>query len=199
MQKILVGAASIEYEYCLGRSLLLVFTWRHQNSKINLRRINSPELSLHGPLEQLQTWIHPNFHFERALRFVIQYAWISKLLRDAACTWRRRGLLCRLKSALFRGRKSFTSMFIITFRDEYTLLKQNPATDVSVGFDRYVGAYPNGHQHGVSIQSSVKLGADLNLGEGLCIFTSLHIYLLISIWFWFLMTWQWKPAIALET
>ena len=50
----------------------------------------------------------------------------------------------------------------------------------------YVGAYPNGHQHGVSIQSSVKLGADLNLGEGLCIFTSLHItdsglYLFISI------------------
>ena len=77
-------------------------------------------------------------------------------------------------------------MFIITFRDEYTLLKQNPATDVSVGFDRYVGAYPNEQQHGVSIQSSVKLGAYLNLGEGLCIFTSLHItdsglYLFISI------------------
>ena len=94
------------------------------------------------------------------------------------------GAFCYLNSHC--SRKSFTSMFIITFRDEYTLLKQNPATDVSVGFDRYVGAYPNEQQHGVSIQSSVKLGAYLNLGEGLCIFTSLHIndsglYLLISI------------------
>ena len=77
-------------------------------------------------------------------------------------------------------------MFIISFRDEYTLLKQNSATDVSVGFDRYVGTHPNGHQHGISLQSSVKLRADLNLGEGLCIFSSLHItdsglYSLISI------------------
>jgi len=47
-------------------------------------------------------------------------------------------------------------MFIISFRDEYTLLKQNSVTDVSVGFDRYVDAHPNGHQHVVSIQSSVK-------------------------------------------
>ena len=77
-------------------------------------------------------------------------------------------------------------MFIISFRDEYTLLKQSSTTDVSVGFDRYVGAHPNGHKHGVSIQSSLKFRVDLNLGEGLCIFTSLHItdsglYLLMSI------------------
>ena len=47
--------------------------------------------------------------------------------------------------------------------------------DVSVNFDRYVGADPNGHQLGVSIQSCVKLRAELNLGDDLCIFTSLHI------------------------
>ena len=87
------------------------------------------------------------------------------------------GAFCYLKSQ--SSRKSITSMFIISFRD-------NSATDVSVGFDRYVGAHPNGHKHGVSIQSSLKLRADLNLGEGLCIFTSLHItdsglYLLMSI------------------
>ena len=48
-------------------------------------------------------------------------------------------------------------------------------TDVSVSFDRYVGAHPNGHQLGVSIQSCVKLRAELNLGDDLCIFSSLHI------------------------
>ena len=49
---------------------------------------------------------------------------------------------------------------------------------------RHVGAHLGGHQHGVSIQISIKLGenvsphifhkkncCDLNLGEGLCIFT----------------------------
>ena len=83
------------------------------------------------------------------------------------------GAFCYLNSHC--SRKRITSMFIISFRDEYTLLKQNSATDVSVGFDSYVGAHPSGHQHGVSKQSSVKLRADLNLGKDLCIFTSLHI------------------------
>ena len=43
---------------------------------------------------------------------------------------------------------------------------------------RHVGAHPDGHQHGVSIQISINLGktflriscCDLNLGEGLCIY-----------------------------
>ena len=52
---------------------------------------------------------------------------------------------------------------------------------------RHVGAHPDGHQRGVSIQISIYLGktflrvsrirlysSDLNLGEGLCIFTSFH-------------------------
>ena len=52
-------------------------------------------------------------------------------------------------------------------------------------FSRHVGAHPDGHQHGVSIQISINLGKksdsphilhkkncfDLNLGESLCIFT----------------------------
>ena len=53
---------------------------------------------------------------------------------------------------------------------------------------RHVGAHLGGHQHGVSIQISISLGKtflrsdisytkysyDLNLGEGLCICTSVH-------------------------
>ena len=53
---------------------------------------------------------------------------------------------------------------------------------------RHVGAHPGGHQHGVYIQISINLGktflqsdisytkysSGLNLGEGLCIFTSSH-------------------------
>jgi len=53
--------------------------------------------------------------------------------------------------------------------------------DVPVGFRRHVGAHPDGHQHGVSIQISISLGkkhilqkkncCDLNLGERLCTVT----------------------------
>ena len=38
-------------------------------------------------LEPLKTNIQKNFHCEKVLRFVIEYAEISKLLRDAAFTW----------------------------------------------------------------------------------------------------------------
>ena len=58
-------------------------------------------------------------------------------------------------------------------------------------FGRHVGAHPDGHQHGVSIQISINLGknvsphilckkncCDLNLGG------CLHIYLLSFLRFW---------------
>ena len=51
-------------------------------------------------------------------------------------------------------------------------------------FGRHVGAHPDGHQHGVSIQASINLGkkisphillkknsCDLNLGGRFCLFT----------------------------
>ena len=41
----------------------------------------------HELLEPLKTNIQKNFHCEKVLRFVIQYAEISKLLRDGAFTW----------------------------------------------------------------------------------------------------------------
>ena len=53
---------------------------------------------------------------------------------------------------------------------------------------RHVGAHPDWHQHGVSIESAINLGKQfigmfrirkitltLNLGEGLTILTSLHL------------------------
>ena len=84
---------------------------------------------------------------------------------------------------------------------------------------RHVGAHPDEHQHGVSIQISINLGKtsqnvssnisytnysfDLNLGEGLCICTSFHfpdsgLNLLNGFDFYFdlfWMAWRWKPAI----
>ena len=69
---------------------------------------------------------------------------------------------------------------------------------------RHVGAHPDGHQHGVSIQTSINFVKtfprisriqniplhDLNLGESLCIFTSFHfpdsgLYLLNGFDFYF--------------
>ena len=57
----------------------------------------------HDVLEQLKTNFHTNFRFKRVLGFVIEYAWISKLLRDAAFIWRPRELSCRLKNDFFQG------------------------------------------------------------------------------------------------
>ena len=62
----------------------------HLNILWNLRIINVYYYEVR--LEQLKNEIFTDFHFENALLFVIQYAWISKLLRDAASQ-----LSCRLK------------------------------------------------------------------------------------------------------
>ena len=43
-----------------------------------------PRFYFHDALGQLKTNFHTNFRFERILGFVIEYARISKVLRDAA-------------------------------------------------------------------------------------------------------------------
>ena len=68
-------------------------------------------------LEQQKTNFHTKFSFKRVLGFVIEYAWISKLLRDAALrelsgmfkkmTYFRE--FCYLNSSCIR--KSITLMF----------------------------------------------------------------------------------------
>ena len=58
----------------------------------NVTKIQTTKLSIllrfyfHGVLEQLKTNFQANFRFKKVLGFVIEYAWISKLLRDAAFT-----------------------------------------------------------------------------------------------------------------
>ena len=87
---------------------------------------------------------------EWVLGFVIDYAWTSRILRDAVFTWRPSWL----KSDLFRDlfgefgnlnssciRKSSTVLFLSSWKDKFIHL--------------------DGHQHGVSIQSYVNLGNTL--------------------------------------
>ena len=73
----------------------------------DVTKIQTTKLSIllrfyfHGVLEQLKTNFQTNVRFKRVLGFVIEYAWISKLLRDAAFTWRQRELSFRIKKVTF--------------------------------------------------------------------------------------------------
>ena len=77
--------------------------------------------------------IHTNFCSEWVLGFVIDYAWISKLLRDVGFTWRPKELLCWLKKRLHYFEefgylssscigKRIILMFLSSSRDKFTLL-----------------------------------------------------------------------------
>ena len=53
-------------------------------------------------------------------------------------------------------------IFLMSFSsDEFTHLKKNSTTDVSVGFQRPYLCPSKGHQHGVSLQSFINLGITL--------------------------------------
>ena len=76
----------------------------HNVTKIQTKILSIlPRFCFYDVLEQLTTNFHTHFRFKRVLGFVIAYAWISKLLRDAASTWRPRELSCRLKKRLISG------------------------------------------------------------------------------------------------
>ena len=92
---------------------------------------------------------------------------------------------CYLNSSCIR--KSITLMFMSSSRNKFTLLYQNSVTDVFVGFrppcwcsSRWAPAWrlhTNLYKFGWNVSSNIsytKYSSDLNLGEGLCIFTSLH-------------------------
>ena len=73
----------------------------HGVTKIQTTKLSIlPRFYFHDALEQLKTNFHTNFRFKRVLGFVIEYAWISKLLRDETFTWRPRDLSCTLKKWL---------------------------------------------------------------------------------------------------
>ena len=117
----------------------------HDVTKIQTKKLSIlPRFYFHDALEQLKTNFHTNFRFKRVFGFVIEYAWISRPLRDAAFTWLPRELSCRLKKlTYFRKfcclnssciRKSITLIFMSLSKNKFTLLLQNSVTDVSVGF-----------------------------------------------------------------
>ena len=119
------------------KETIFIYCWFSRD----VTKIQTTKLSIllrfyfHGVLEQLKTNFQTNFRFERVLGFVIEYAWISKLLCDAAFAWRPRELSFRLKKWLFSSiRKSITLMFMSSSRSKSTPLKQKSVTDVSVGF-----------------------------------------------------------------
>ena len=70
----------------------------------DVTKIQTKKLSLllrfyfHVILEHLKTFIQKNFQFKMVLCFSIQDAWISRLLHDAAFSWRPGKLLCGLKT-----------------------------------------------------------------------------------------------------
>ena len=110
-------------------------TWFHalDDPKIqNTKLLILLRFHFHDVEEQLQKTIHTNFRSEWVLGFVIDYAWISKLLRDAAFTWRPREMSCWLIKRLFPEslaiwavnafRNSIILIFLSSSRDQFTLL-----------------------------------------------------------------------------
>ena len=80
--------------------------YRKINSRFShdVTKIQTKKLSLllsfyfHVILEHLKTFIQTNFQFTRILRFAIQDAWISRLLRDAAFSSRAKKALMWVKN-----------------------------------------------------------------------------------------------------
>lgn len=92
---------------CLSNLFLLDsrifgFHLRHQNSK-------TKELSIilsvyfHDVLKQVKTNIYTKFHSQRALRFVIQCVWISKLLHCATRHLLGGGKICHVGGSEWSG------------------------------------------------------------------------------------------------
>jgi len=102
------------------------------------------------------------------LGFVIHYAWISKLLRDVAFTWRPRELSWWLKKWLISGNLAIWTVHVLekvlfqSFRVPRGINSRFCSKTQWQMFllvsGRHVGAHTDGHQHGVSIQISVNLG-----------------------------------------
>ena len=101
---------------------------------------------------------------------MIHYAWISKLLRDAAFTWRPRELSCSVvKEWLFSGNLAIWTVHVL---EKVLFLKcfwvprginscfcsKTQCQMFLLVSGRHVGAHTDGHQHGVSTQIFINLG-----------------------------------------
>ena len=117
-----------------------------------------------------KTNTYTKFCSELALGFVIDYTWISKLLRDAAfvCVRRPRELLCWLKKWLFSWNlaiwivlvleRVFFYCFWVPCEINSSFYNKTQWRTFLLVSGRHVGAHPDGHHHCVSIQLSIKLG-----------------------------------------
>ena len=99
---LITGGTNSKYMY--GYRLRRYYWFSFNVTKIQTTKLSIlPRFYFHDVLEQLKTNFHTNFRFKRVPGFVIQYASISKLLRDAAFTWRPRELSCRFKKWFISG------------------------------------------------------------------------------------------------
>ena len=99
---------------------------------------------------------------------MINYAWISKLLLDAAFAWRPSWLKSDLFRDLFRGiwlaeqflywKKVLFWCFWVPREINLWFSSKTQWQMFLLVSGRHVGAHPDGHQHGVSIQISINLG-----------------------------------------
>ena len=87
----------IERHYSAGMLVYQLTSLKVQTTKLSILS----RFYFYDVLERLKTNFHANFRFKRVLGFVIEYAWISKLYRDAPFTWRPRELSCRLKKMTY--------------------------------------------------------------------------------------------------
>ena len=86
----------------------------HDVTKIQTKKLSILlKFYFHDALQQLKTSFHTSIRFKRVLGFVIEYAWISKLLRDALFTWRPRELSCRLKKWLISGHFAIKTVHVL--------------------------------------------------------------------------------------
>ena len=117
----------------------------------------------HVVLQHLKTFIQTNCRFKRVLRFATLDAWIFRLLRDAAFSWRPEKLLCRLKALPI-----FLTSCISQNKDHFNLFgffrgcihagrKNQRQIRFLLLSGRHIWA-PKWQQHCVSIQSFVNLG-----------------------------------------
>ena len=83
----------------------LILSWFARDVTKNQTKKLSILLSFyfHEVLQHLNTFMLTNFWFQRVLRFAIQDVWISRLLPNAAFSWRPGELLCELKTLWILG------------------------------------------------------------------------------------------------
>ena len=151
------------FNYLGATGHLEVFTRRHQNS--NQNTIDPTEILLSWCIRtaEIKNISHTNFLLEWVPGFVMDYAWIFKLLCDAAFTWRPRELSCWLQKWLVSGDLAIWTVRLCKNVNQMLMLFSSPRINSPIVpkllvSRRHVGAHPDGLQHGVSIQISINLG-----------------------------------------